>query len=254
MANKREGISKFEEQMLYEEVEGMCPICNQPLYHSKSGRMLKCYDKAHIYPLNPTVEETELLKNEAVLNSDVNHIDNIILLCQRCHHIFDHPRTVEEYKTLFNLKLRFIQRNRIKDIYVMFTIEDEIRSVLGRLNEVDFDELGTTELGYNAKKIDEKADTSMPKIIKRQIKNDVADYFRFIREAFNEIDKEVNGTFDIVALQVKLFYGKCTKITANQEVIYERIADWIFNKTGRTSKRACEIITAYFIQNCEVFK
>lgn len=253
MGNKREGITKFEEQMLYTEVEGICPLCNQPLYHQKNGKMLKSYDKAHIYPLNPTAEEAELLINELLLSTDINHIDNIILLCQRCHHVFDHPRTVEEYSTLYNLKLKLIQKNRIKDTYAMFTIEDEIREVLGRLNEVDLDELGTTDLRYNAKKVDEKADNSMPKLIRRQIKNDVADYFTFIKGVFNEIDKEIPEMFNTVALEIKLFYTKCKQITVNQEVIYERIVDWLFNKTGKTSKRACEIIIAYFIQDCEVF-
>ncbi|AQR93405.1 ABC-three component system protein [Clostridium saccharoperbutylacetonicum] len=253
MGNKREGLNKFEEQMLYTEVEGMCPRCNQPLYHEKNGRMSKSYDKAHIYPLNPTLEEAEILKDEPLLNTNVNHIDNIILLCQRCHHIFDHPRTVKEYRNLYNLKLRLIQKNRIKDTYVMFTIEDEIREVLEKLNEVDLDEADIIELRYNSKRVDEKADNSMPKLIKRQIKNDVADYFLFIKDAFKEMDKEIPEMFNTIALEIKLFYTKCKQITVNQEVIYERIVDWLFNKTGKTSKRACEIIVAYFIQDCEVF-
>lgn len=253
MSNKREGISKFEEQKLYEEVEGMCPICTLPLYHSKKGKMLKSYDKAHIYPLNPTDEEVELLRNEPLLNADVNHIDNIILLCQRCHHIFDHPRIVEEYRTLYNLKNKFIQKNKIKDTYALFNIEDEIRGVLSRLNEVDFSDIDAVDIKYDVKRVDEKANTSMPSLIKRQIKNDVADYFVFIKGVFNEIDKEIPEKFDTVALEIKLFYTKCKQITINQEIIYERIVDWLFNKTGKTSKKACEIITAFFIQDCEVF-
>ena len=58
----------------------------------------------HIYPLNPTIEETQLLKHEARLSTDVNDEDNVIPLCEICHGKFDKPRTVEEYRSLFKLK------------------------------------------------------------------------------------------------------------------------------------------------------
>ena len=175
------------------------------------------------------------------------------MLCQRCHHIFDHPRTVEEYKDLYSIKINLIQKNKIKDTYALFNIEDEIRDVLRRLNDVDFNEINTLDIKYDVKRVDEKANASMPSLIKRQIKNDVADYFVFIKGVFSEIDKETPDKFDTVALEMKLFYTKCKQITINQEIIYERIVDWLYNKTGKNSKKACEIITAFFIQDCEVF-
>ena len=43
------------------------------------------------------------------------------------------------------------------------------------------------------------------------------------------------------------------KLKNNQEFVYASLVDWINEKTGLYSRRACEILIAYFIQDCEVF-
>lgn len=43
------------------------------------------------------------------------------------------------------------------------------------------------------------------------------------------------------------------QINNNQEVIYYSLVDWLDEKTNHYSKVACEILIAFFIQDCEVF-
>ncbi|MBE4186414.1 hypothetical protein HJ089_19510 [Vibrio parahaemolyticus] len=44
---------------------------------------------AHIYPLNATAREIELLANEEKLCEDIDSEGNFIALCKECHKIYD---------------------------------------------------------------------------------------------------------------------------------------------------------------------
>lgn len=43
------------------------------------------------------------------------------------------------------------------------------------------------------------------------------------------------------------------QINNNQEAVYYALVNWIDEKTNHYSKMACEILVAFFIQDCEVF-
>lgn len=250
MSKPRKSYTSNEQLILFSEVESICPICTKPLRYEKAGRIEKVFEIAHIYPLNPTAEEIELLKDEKLLSEDVNSLNNVIPLCPSCHEKFDKPRTVEEYRKLYKIKESIILKSKIMNSYSLFNIEDEIRLVLHKLN-LDTGELAKLE--YNVLKVEQKANDTLPPLLKRQIKSDVTEYFLFIQNIFEEIDKDTPDKFNTVAAQIKGFYYKCKQSTQNQEEIYRSIVEWIHNKTNRYSLRACEIITAYFVQDCEVF-
>jgi len=250
VSNSRKTYSANEQLLLYTQVEGICPICTKPLYYEKNGQIHKKYEIAHIYPLNPTPKEVELLKNEKRLSIDVNSLDNVIPLCPDCHEKFDKPRTIEEYRMLYKIKESLIQKSKIMNTYSYFNIEDEIRVVLQKLN-LESGELAKLE--YTALKVEQKSDNTLPLLLKKQIINDVTEYFKFIQNIFVEIDKECPEKFNTLAMQIKGFYYKCRQTTQSQEDIYHSIVAWIHNKTGKYSLRACEIIVSFFIQDCEVF-
>ena len=250
MSNDRKGYSPNENLLLFSQVEGICPICTKSLSYEKLGNIHKQYELAHIYPLNPSTKEMILLQDEKMLSVDANNIDNIIPLCLNCHEKFDKPRTVEEYQMLFKIKMALINKEKMNNTYALFNVEDEIREVLTRL-ELDFGEL--VKLQYTALKVEEKSDGTLSKLLKKQIINDVIDYFNFIQGIFVELDKVTPDKFNTLAAQIKGFYWKCRQTTQNQEEIYRAIVDWIHNRTGRYSIRACEIIVSFFVQDCEVF-
>lgn len=250
MSNYRKDYTPNEHLLLYSQVEGICPICTKALWYEKAGQVCKKYQIAHIYPLNPSQKEVDLLKHEKRLSSDVNSLDNVIPLCYDCHVKFDKPRTIEEYQMLYKIKESLILKSRIMSSYSLFNIEDEIRVVLHKLN---FDNGELAKLEYSALKVDQKADNSLPPLLKRQIKNDVTEYYLFIQNIFEEIDKDTPDKFNTLAMQIKSFYFKCKQSTKNQEEIYQNIVEWLHDKTGRYSLSACQIITSFFIQDCEVF-
>lgn len=84
MANKRENYTANENSILYAETGGCCPLCTQPIIFQKKGskKPAKCYEIAHIYPLNPTqVQVTALVGYPAP--SEINALENLIALCPR---------------------------------------------------------------------------------------------------------------------------------------------------------------------------
>lgn len=250
MSNYRKNYTDNEKLILYSQVYGICPICTKPLYHEKAGNIYKNFEIAHIYPLNPTSEEEKILENEKRLNDDVNSLDNVIPLCPDCHVKFDKARTLEEYESLYKIKEMLIRKSKIMSVYSLFNLEDEIKIVLHRLKIQDGE---LAQLEYKALKVEEKANATLSPLLKKQIKNDITEYFKFIQNIFSQIDKETPDKFNTLAMQIKSFYYKCKQATQNQEEIYHIIADWLYNKTGKFSVRACEIIVSFFIQDCEVF-
>ncbi|TKJ91416.1 HNH endonuclease, partial [Paenibacillus sp. CFBP13512] len=238
--------------LLYGEVDGVCPLCTKELMYVKEGSSQKKYEIAHIYPLNATKEEKELLKNEEVISEDLNSLLNVILVCIECHNKFDNPRTVKEYKQLLALKKICIKKGKIKNKYVNYQIEEEIIIILNQLH-LQVTELESTELSLNALKIDEKADNTLSKLTKRAIKNNVTDYFLFVKNQFAEIDKINEASFETIAIQVKSMYMQLQRNGCDQEEIYTHLSDWINKKTSNISLEASKIVVSFFIQNCEVF-
>ncbi|BCZ48468.1 hypothetical protein psyc5s11_45350 [Clostridium gelidum] len=252
MQDNRKDFTNNEKMVLYSEVEGHCPVCGDILTHKKNGQIHKTFEVAHIYPANPRLNEIELLKNEIRLSEDVNDLNNVIAVCRKCHKQFDTPRTVEEYKKWYRIKQKLVQDIERKNTYQLFNIEAEIKIVLEKLNNPN-SESELIHLSYESLKIDVKANESLSYIIKRTIKSDVVDYFDFIKRLFIEINKVTPYKFETLASQIKVFYFKCMQINQSQDYVYGALVDWIYEKTDCYSKRACEVVVAYFVQDCEVF-
>lgn len=251
MNSKRKKWSEAEKLILYNQVGGICPMCQKPLYNMKEGKYYKAFQIAHIYPLNPSEEEQRMLFDEEKLfEKDCNELSNLIALCNNCHSYIDNPTTVEEYKKLVNLKKQLIKNQKISDLYSFYTIEEDILKVINcmvnGLNEIP------EKIDYNQIKIDDKIQREN-KILNYKIKEDVSYYYLFIRKCFVEIDK-TDMTFEIIAGQIKSFYKKISSITTDQNKIYDSIANWIFNKYKSGSIEAYKIIVSFFVQNCEVFE
>ena len=255
MGNTRKTPNANAQQLLFAQVNGICPICADPLVYTKSGasQYQKNYELAHIYPLNPTKEEEQLLADEPRLCDDVNSIDNFIPLCLKCHNKFDNPRTVEEYRNLYALKKQLIDEENAKTLFSQYTIADEIQTIILTLSQVD---LGSAneKLELTALQIDQKLRNDFNPVTKRHIIADVTDYYPLIRHLFSEIERDTPGKFDVIAINVRAFYLNLKLTVTTQEEIYNEMAKWLYTKTRQGSLDACRVIVAFFIQNCEVFE
>ncbi|WP_419022536.1 ABC-three component system protein [Emergencia sp.] len=181
MEDKRKSYTDNEKLLLFNEVDGYCPLCNEKLTYFKNGKIYKLFEIAHIYPLNPTSEQKEELKESPRLDSDVNSLNNVLAVCPKCHTKFDNPRTKEEYMLWYELKKKLILEENLRDNYFFFNLEEEIKEILSKLDN-DQLELQETPLSYNSLKIEEKTNDTLPSHVKRTIKHDVVDYFDYIKE------------------------------------------------------------------------
>jgi len=255
MANKRKTYSPNETMLLYSEVDGVCPLCAKSLIYEKRGRKQKNFEIAHVYPLNPKPSEVIELAGETKLNLDPNHLDNVICLCTGCHNKFDKPRTKEEYRQLKKIKENLIQKHKEKEIWNDYSLENDIVRILETLRDddttMDYDD---DILNYDPKTIDLKTNDTIQRISVIKIKAFVNDYYVFIKKKFKELDREKPMSTEIISHQVKTYYLKMAQQYTNQDDIYNAVSNWINVKSGKVSINASEVITSYFIQNCEVFE
>jgi hypothetical protein len=254
--NNRKNISRYDELQLFAEVDGICPNCPTILIGNKGGKKRKDYEIAHIYPLNPKVEETEILKNQEILNHDLNHSDNLICLCLKCHNEFDNPRTLEEYLNLLNKKKDLIRLSKEKSYWLNSNIENEIFEIIDFLANEDFDFNEPDILNYNPKTIDDKTDYTITKLTKRKIHKNVQDYFNQVKNKFRDLDSLQPGTTETISIQIKQHYLLLKKNDSkkNQKEIFDAMIEWLNKRTNNKSCESSEIIISYFIQNCEIFE
>ena len=252
MANKRDSYSDAQQIALISQVNRVCPLCAQSLFYKKGKKTFKNYQLAHIYPLNPTDEEFELLKDEKKLSEDVNDENNIVPLCKDCHGKFDNPRTVDEYRKLYKIKEKLIKRTAQEEMWKEYNIESEITKVIKALYISSNTDVNS-EIEFDPKAVDEKLNDSINQLTKRKIKNHVSDYYIFIRDTFAELDQNDVDLSDTISLQVKAYYLKQNRMNLSQQEIYENIILWLNAKSKLDPSDATEIVASFFVQNCEVF-
>lgn len=244
-------MSEDEKILLFNEVDGFCPFCGKSLMEKKQSRKyVRQFEIAHIYPLNPSKSEC-WLQGEEKLSEDVNSIENLIAVCHNCHKKYDTHKTVSDYRKWVKVKKNLIEASKQKLYYSNFKIEEEIKSILEKLNNEnignEFLELSLTSLA-----VDQKANKTLTPLVKRSIKYNIVEYFNFIKHELSEMDKLSPRKSELIASEMKSFYLKTFEENQNQDFIYEHMVKWLNKKTENYSEKACEIIIAYFIQDCEV--
>lgn len=249
MSNKRRVPSPNEHIALVAQVDGLCPVCADPLLYDKRTQLYKGYEVAHIYPLNPTKMEKELLKSEERLSTDVNNRANMIPLCVKCHTRFDQPRTVAEYRNLVKCKRKAERLAADRAAYANFRLEDDVADVVMRL--LEFDTGDTSTVSLDPKAIDDKADQTLRKITKDRIRRDVRDYYSTVQALFREREAVGGASATLIAAEVKAFYESRKNAGHDQQDAYEAVVDWIAAKTSGVDD-AIRVVAAFFVQNCEV--
>ncbi len=251
MSDVRKKYTENQYIILFNEVDGLCPICSIKLIYEKADKLNKRVNLAHIYPHSSTPEEKKLLENVERLSDDVDNIKNIIWLCPNCHEKFDKPRTLEGYNKILNIKKKILQKREIEEEFNSYQIEEEIKKILNVLSEdnPDNEEVG---LEFNPITIDNKLNETIKPLTKKKIKNNVRDFFHIVKKEFKNIDAIKANKATLIAQQIKVFYLKTMDKNLNQEDIFNYLVLWL-NKKTQISEDASSIVISYFIQNCEVF-
>lgn len=178
--------------------------------------------------------------------------NKIALCCDHAEEYILEP-TVEDYTKLRKIKDRIASTHLLRIDINEAALEDEIQDVLYGLAGIT-DETKLVELPLEALRLDQKI---LPEnhLLKNDEMTRVLRYYNYIDNIFSTMARDGTGDFNLIASEVKVAYQKLDNGLLSQDEIVNELAEWIKNKSGVGSKnmRACHIVVAYFIQNCEVF-
>ena len=240
--------NKLEEEQLFADCKGLCPICGKSLIYYKNGKYGRGYQAAHIYPHSPTAEQKIALQ-DVPKPAEIEGLDNIILLCERSHNIQDFYTTKQDYLKLYDIKQRQRQQRQAKESISEINIEPEIDQVLNGLRNVKLDEL--VELKMIPVEVKQKVSDH---ILQTKILGYVTQYFNYVQTKLQDIDKTHTLLSEAIAKEISLCFTKtkCAGLIFDQNAVFDAIVNWLISKT-QGDRGACEIIVAYYVQDCEVF-
>lgn len=237
---------------LLAEADYECPICHAPLVYFVKNTPVKKYEVVKIYPddISAVASEFALIPKPKRLDAPGNRM----VLCRDHAEEYAVEPTAEDYFRLRGIKDRLSSTYSLRVDINDATLEDEIQNVLYGLAGIT-DDTELEELPLDALRLDQKI---LPE--NRLLKNDettrVLRYYNFIDDLFSAMDRDGTGDFDLIASEIEVAYKKLDTGQLSQDEIVDRLAEWIKNKSGvgNRNMRACHIMVAYFIQNCEVFR
>ena len=165
----------------------------------------------------------------------------------------DSHACIDVIKNAFTVNI-FREDNENLYLRILDLFEDEIQNVLYGLAGIT-DDTELEELPLDALRLDQKI---LPenRLLKNEEITRVLRYYNFIDNLFSEMDRDGTGDFDLIASEIEVVYKKLDTGQLSQDEIVDQLAEWIKNKSGvgNRNMRACHIVVAYFIQNCEVFR
>lgn len=251
-ANVRQGRKHYtliQDQELFAEVDGKCPLCGKPLVAEKRGKQVAAYDRAHIYPHSPTEAQQNALK-AIPKPSDIESPENIILLCKPCHKLQDYRTTAEDFLALYVLKQEKAGAFRAAQEMARIDIEQELKTVLNRLLSIKDSQL--EELSYIPLRVKKKIEAGA---LCRKVLGYVTQYYKTAERLFRELDDRQSSTFELIALQFHQAFCKQEQkdLLHDKQSIFDALVEWVMSKT-KTSRSVCEAVVSFFIQNCEVFR
>ena len=232
---------------LLAEVDFQCPICHRRLIEQVKANAIKKYNIIHIFPDGRHKDFGD--RKPANLDAP----SNLIALCRDHAEEYLLAPTAEAYQELKKLKqktsMTYSRRNAVNDA----SLDEEIREVLLGLANIP-PEATLEELSMDALRLDQKILPNNTLLLNDETTR-VLRYYHYIEKLFASMEREGTGNFNLIASEIAVAFQKLNQGTLSQDEIVEELAKWIKNKSGvgDSNLRACHIVVAYFIQNCEVF-
>jgi hypothetical protein len=242
------------EAYLLMEAKGICPSCGAKLVNKKSNTALPEFVVVQIVPptANRTADKTlPVLADLAIGISDYDALDNKILLCVSCANKYVAHTSRDECTALIDTKGKLVRLYAASLAMEKIALEDEIEQVLRRIaSATEFDL--SIKLNYDVLRLKDKIPaTNVPLLIKA--KGYVVEYYRFIESIFSDLEREGKLFSRVFASGVKHGFEVLNAKGLTHDEIYAQLVDWFQNQSGTRNNVACEIIVAFFVQNCEVF-
>lgn len=219
---------------LLRESQSYCsfPGCAKPLYKESNGKTQWVYEVVMID------------KNQ---DSDIS---NLLAACPDCHATYLLDNDTKLMKRLLSIK-NVISKATLADLAVGdIKIEQGLTAALEKIKNLNVKEL--EKATFNPEKIEDKIDPKKEPALYMLNRTHVSSYYLTVREILRNYDKKGVLDYEELQEQMKGLYRKLKKKNMSQMEIFEHITSKIKNST-RHESIICQIIVAYFVQNCEVF-
>lgn len=244
--------STTEDNLLLIENSNICPLCAKDLIIKKGGGYTNNYLITNVFPINIKPSEVGSYTSIFPKPIDVDSNDNKIALCKKCSSDYEIYPTTTKYKRLFEIKKTCLDNSKIEEIMNHSDLTDNIKFIIGKMHV--FKDKTDEELVMNPVEIVNKI---LPEnnVLFSTVKMYVRNYYLEIREEFTKASKLGYIDFELICKNVKDFYITISKVSDDQNDIFQKIKKWFMHKLSltQTYDLSCGILTAFFIQNCEVF-
>ncbi|MCL1990919.1 MAG: hypothetical protein FWG67_08535 [Defluviitaleaceae bacterium] len=246
---KNDALTSVDEFPLIYEVNNKCPLCADPLVKKVKEKTIEKYKIVHIFPLDLTPEKTHAFQEVKQPIEDLTASENKIALCIDCAESYQIDTTLEEYASLLKIKDTYTKSYRLQQTLNGMALEDEIKEVIHALAKITYVNQLPPFLSLEALEIKKKIHPKHVMLID-DLTGDVLKYYRFIEHTFSQI-----GNFNLIASEIQATFYQIEKDFSDQIEIKNHLTEWMLTKTKmpHQNRRACEIIVAFFVQNCEVF-
>lgn len=238
------------EQELIAETRGHCPQCGLPI--AKTGRA-KRYDAVGIIPPAAKADYRIWAKySDAVPQMPVpGSLQDKIVLCTDCAARYREDQSVSKFQEILNLKTKLRKNEDLLFELASLNLEEDLPLLLSKLGHIrDFTELES--LSLTAMRVREKIKPQNQLLISK-IESLVSIYYNFIREQCQILELQGDLCFELMAQQIRCCYLKLRNSGLDQDEIFERVKCWMTGKIGWERQIECEVLVAFFVQNCEVF-
>ncbi|MCC8135495.1 MAG: HNH endonuclease [Ruminococcus sp.] len=221
-------------EFLIHEANHFCPFpgCGRSLTLSNDGKTMDSY-------------EVCLIDKEAEPK-----LDNLIAVCPRCYATYsidNNKKLCKELKHIKKLLETYAQGEVLIDD---LPLEKGIIEVIGKIKKLK--ETDLADASFDPIKLRYKLPPNQYFALYNMVNNIVTTYYVKIKEIMISLDKRGVIDYAEVQDQMKAIYRRLKKGKKSRREIFNDIV----NKIHRVSLQEeiyCQIVVAYFIENCEVF-
>lgn len=219
---------------LVAEVMSTCPNmgCTNSLFVRAGKQIAPNYDVVVIDPSAAKDDES-----------------NLIAMCPSCAQKYMLQQDSAHIAQISAIKKRFIELAEIQEVTANQNIEEDIVSVLSKIPSQPF--RMDVDLNYEPVPLKNKIAPDSPELL-AQIKVWVNLRYTDVHSTLQELNRQGKNRFEPFCLQVRLNFLNLRSKDLSQRQIYDGIVEWL-QKATNGDRHACEVVTAYFVQKCEVF-
>lgn len=245
--------NKDESIYLVEEAGFKCPLCGDLLCKKVKNRYVYKYRIVQIYP--SSLDDEIKAEFDAIKPAPrrLDSVENKIALSEDCAESYLAEPTADEYARLLEKKDDILRAYKAKQLRVSSGLTDKIAEVIEAIAGIS----KTTELKpfTGALTLEEKIYPE-ESVLQNSIENDVVRYYPFIEKQFSLLDGVSGNSFNVIRSEVTAYYEKLEGEGRSQREICSELATWMIEKNGfnESYRLACNIVVAFFVQNCSVFK